>query len=263
MKAALLVLFLSGAATAQNRTTLVDAPLSVLLPMAENEVPMLQSEFRQLLAQHSALLLPTRSSWNSAVAAVGRKDCDVNDECLQQLAQASTSLYALFASIEGDPAGTVLRATGRVVDRQGRLVRAKVQVTNAASGPVAAQLALRQLLFELELDQLSSSPPIAGVNTPASPPSPVRIAAWVTLGAAIGAAGSSLGFGLTALPVDGQFTTGEQRRATRSAMLSLGTGLGAAALLATSLVLFSTSGPVTLLACPTAGGGVVVARGQF
>lgn len=265
MKAArgtLLVLTLAGVAAAQGRASLVDAPLAVLMSMPRDEVHALQSDFRQALARHQAVLLPTRSSRNSAVAVLGRNDCAVHDDCLQQLALASTSLYALFASIERNAAATELTVTGRVVDRDGRLVRARVRLTRAATGPAPAQDALQQLLLELQLDALPvvlTSRPVEGLAPPPLPelssaPRPVRVAAWVTLGAAIGAAGASLGFGLSAAT---------QLQGDRAVPIALGTGLGAGALLATSLVLFWVSGPVTIAAGPSAGGGAVFVRGRF
>ena len=170
-----------------------------------------------------------------------------------------------------------------MVDRDGRLVRARVRIIGAATGSAPAPDALRRLLLELQLDTLPAvltvrtangfiAPPPMRVEVSA-PPAPARVAAWMTLGAAASAAATSLAFGLTAasqlgtLPPDGRFTTEAQAllqvQGNRFATLSLGTGLGAGALLATSLALFSASGPVTVAAAPSSSGGEVIVRGRF
>jgi hypothetical protein len=282
-RATLLLLSLAGVSFAQSRTTLVDAPLAVLMSMPEAEIRALQSEFRQVLARHDAVLIPTRSSWNKAVASVGRTDCGLHDACLQQLALASGSVYALFASVERDAAATEVTVTGRVVDRDGRRVRERTLLTRAGIGRASVQAALHQLVFELKLDELPAvleSRPVATLPSaplllPASSaePPPARVAAWVTMGAAVSAAATSLAFGLTAasqlsaLPPDGRLTSEDQARlqleGNRSASIALGTGLGAGALLATSVGLFLVSGPVTISAAPTRDGGGVFASGRF
>jgi hypothetical protein len=280
-RATVLMLALAGVSFAQSRTTLVDAPLAMLMSISDEELQALQSEFRQELARHEAVLIPTRSSWKKAIAAVGRTDCGVHDACLQQLAVMSGSLYALFASVERDAAGTEVTVTARVVDRDGRRVRALTRVTCTGTGRASIQTALHQLVLELKLDALppvleslpvearsSTSPVVLTVEPP-----PARIAAWVTMGAAVSAAATSLAFGLTsasqlhALPADGHFTSEDQARlqveGNRSASIALGTGLGAGALLATSVGLFLVSGPVNITAAPTREGGAVFASGRF
>lgn len=279
-RATLLMVALSGVSFAQSRTTLIDAPLGVLMSMPDGEVLALQSEFRQALARHEAVLIPTRSSWNKAVAALGRTDCGVHDACLKELAVTSGSLYALFASVERDAAGTEVIVTGRVVDRDGRQVRPRARLTCAGTGRASVQVALQQLVHELELDALPAvlesrpveMPPLRLV-LPAPETPPTRVAAWVTMGAAISAAATSLAFGLTAasqlhgLPADGHFTSEDQARlqveGNRSATIALGTGLGAGALLATSVGLLLVSAPVTIGAAPTPDGATIFASGRF
>lgn len=286
VRATLVLLTLAGGAAAQSRTTLVDAPLAVLMSMPEEEVQALQSDFRQALARHDAVLLPTRSSWKKAVSAVGREDCNINDACLQQLALTSGSLYALFASVERNAAGTELMVTGRVVNREGGLARPRVQLTRADTGRASVLAALQQLLVELQLDTLPAvlafrpgealpAPPPPPLLLPERPPAPAptQVAAWVTLGVAVSATATSLAFGVKAasqlhgLPADGRFISEEQARrqveGNRAASIALGTGLGAGALLATSLGFFLLSGPVQVGAGPTGDGGAVFASGRF
>ena len=293
-----LMVLLAGVALAQGRPTLIDAPLDVRVPMPDAQVKVLQSEFRQSLARSRSVLVPTSSSWKQAISALRRQDCDVRDECLRQLALNANSLYALFASVERNAAGTELTATGRIVNQDGRLTRPTVRVTVPASGRTAAIDALQKLLARLEIDQLPavlSAEPLtqspeqaprsvsaAGLAPPPLPPpevmsvrkaSPARVAAWVTLGASVAAAGASVGFGvsaatqLSALPSDGRFIdegqAQQQRVIDRSAAIALGAGIGAGALLVTSVVLFTASSPVTVAALPSATGGTVVFAGRF
>lgn len=280
-RATVLLLALAGVSFAQSRTTLVDAPLGMLMSMSDEELLALQSEFRQELARHQAVLIPTGTSWKKAIAAVGRTDCGVHDACLQQLAVLSGSLYALFASVERDAAGTEVTVTGRVVDRDGRRVRSLTRVSCTGTKRASIQTALHQLILELKLDALPSvlESPQVETRSSTSPvvlvadPPPARIAAWVTMGVAVSAAATSLAFGLTSasqlqgLPADGRFTSEDQARlqveGNRSATIALGTGIGAGALLATSVSLFVLSGPVTVTAAPTREGGAVFASGRF
>lgn len=293
------MLLLAGVSFAQGRPTLVDAPLEVRVPMPDAQLKALQSEFRQALARNNAVLVPTSSSWKLAISNLRRQDCDVRNECLRQLALNANSLYALFASVERNAAGTELTATGRIVNQDGRLTRPTVRITAPASSKTAAIDALKLLLLQLEIEKLpavlssepvaeSSAPPpprpvdSSGFAPPPLPPpevtvlrrtSPARVAAWVTLGASIAAAGVSAGFGisaasqLSALPADGRFVdenqAAQQRIIDRSASISLGAGIGAGALLVTSLVLFSAASPVTVAAMPSATGGTVVVAGRF
>ena len=69
VRATLLLLSLAGASFAQSRTTLVDAPLAVLMSMPEAELRALQSEFRQVLARHDAVLELVEQQ---ALAGLGR-----------------------------------------------------------------------------------------------------------------------------------------------------------------------------------------------
>ncbi|MDP2273959.1 MAG: hypothetical protein Q8K32_24675 [Archangium sp.] len=287
------VVLLAGVGFAQGRATLVDAPLDVRVPMPDVQVKALQSEFRQALARSSNVLVPTSSSWKQAIAALRRQDCDVRNECLRQLAVNANSLYALFASLERNAAGTELTATGRIVNQDGRITRNTVRLTAPAAGPTAALDALKLLLQRLEIEKLPgvlSAEPVAAAPAPAdtglAPPpfplpevtlvqrtSPARVAAWVTLSGAIASAGVSAGFGfsaaaqLAALPADGRLANeaqaAQQRVIDRSATIALGAGIGTGVLLVTSVVLFSASSPVTVAALPSAKGGTVVVAGRF
>lgn len=160
-----------------------------------------------------------------------------------------------------------------MVDRDGRLVRERL--TSAAIGPGPEEQLLRLLLLELRLDELPAvltvrkgeGVIVAPLQQSAPGPAPARIAAWATFGAALAATATSLGFGLAAAGELGAPLRGDQTRLKEqgewSATFALGTGFGATALLATSLVLFSVSEPVTFTAGPAGGGGAVSVQGRF
>lgn len=252
-RALLFAFTIAHVASAQGKPTLVDYPLDVKVPMVEAKLNALQDDFRLLLARSPALRVSTKTSWKAATAALKRQDCDVRDECLQQLATTAGTLYALYASVEQNAAATEVTVTGRVVNQDGQQVRAPVTMRAPRSGPLheAAHAALTQLLAALELEKLSAvltppaeakpppeAPRVADAPTrpaeplvlvlpslPASPPerplSGVRVGAFVAGGAAVAAAGVAVGFGLTAsalrssLPSDGQLRDEAQVRAQR------------------------------------------------
>lgn len=275
-----LLCLLSSAALAQSKPTLIDAPLDVRVPMSASASDKLQSEFRQLLARKSGTLVPTTSNWKIAVAALKRQDCDVRDECLRQLAVNGSSLYALFASVERNAAGTELTALGRVVNQDGALVREPLRITVSAASKTASLDALTQLVAALKLDALpltltpppaptpvvAAQPPPARVDPmtlPPPPPPPVaevrqpapsgvsgaRVGAFITLGLAIAAGGTSAGFGISAaslrgqLPLDGRFTSQSQidtqLTINTNATIALGAGIGGGVALVAALILFA------------------------
>lgn len=229
------LLWLTGSALAQGKPTLVDYPLDVKLTLPASQQEELQTTFRQLLARNPAVLVATRGQWKAAVAALKRQDCEVRDECLQQLATTASTLYALYASVEQNAAGTEVTATGRVVNQDRLQVRSRLTFTVPRKGRLedAARDALNRLLGALELEKLSavltqpvpepkapeplvSDAPLAPraddlvLVVPALPPEPnpqaqveagvrpARVGAWVTGGLAVAAAGACAGFGVSA-----------------------------------------------------------------
>ena len=287
------VVLLPALASAQARATLVDAPLDVRMPVSGAQLEALQSEFHQLLARRSGTLVPTPSAWKAANAALRRQDCDVRDECLRQLAINGSSLYALYASLERNAAGTELTASARVVNQDGELVRGPVKVTVSAAAKDANSNALAQLLAALKLDTLPavlekkpapvvtappSTPPSPATNAgpppppppivvtaplPETPARPARVASFVVFGLAGAAAITSAGFGLSAamqrseLPADGRFVSEaqaqQQGRVNGFASVSLGAGIGAGVSLVAAFVLFAVSGPGAVAVAPAIG----------
>ena len=301
MRLVSLLVLCAAPALAQGTPTLVDAPLDLRIPMPAAKAKAAQDDLRRLLAMRRDLLVPTGSAWKTATGALKRQDCDVRDECLKQLALNAQTLYALFASVERNAAGTEVTATGRVVNQDGRLVRPPTQVTVSAASRNPVQDALRALLDKLDLGALPAvltpepkveptpvpAPQPVVVTTPPPPPpepqpvlvtSPTgpsagRIVAGVTLGVGIAAAAVSATFGIlgatqrSGLPVDGRFTTDaqaqQQARVDTFASVSLGTGIGAGVLLVTSVVLFATSSSVSVAVVPSRDGAAFALSGRF
>jgi hypothetical protein len=291
---ALLVLF-AGAAAGQGRPTLVDCPLNVKTEVSDAVIADLQDDLRQQLARNPGVLVPTRSSWMAAVAALKRNDCEVRDECLQQLAVSAGVLYAMSLSLELNGAGDVT-ATGRVVSQDGVVVRPpeSVQIAKLATFQDGARTALTLLLGKLKLDTLSPVPARAPVEASegketivAVQPTPsrgLRRGSFVTGALAIASAAVAAGFGISAmtargtLPANGHFTSEAQARAQASvnqgATIALGAGLGAGVLGAASIALFVLSSPASVPTpaaapapsvslAPTPGGATLVLSGRF
>jgi hypothetical protein len=300
-KLAVFAVLLGGHAFAQGRPSVVDYPLDVKASVTEAQVAELQDDFRQLLARNSGILVPTRTAWKMAVAAHKRQDCEIRDECLQQLAISAGTLYALYASVERNVAGTEFTATGRIVNQDGVQVRAPVQAklskkkTAFADG---AKAVLAELLTRLQLEKLSSvlAPkevkkvePIAeqkpaDVQLFTPPPTPpaeaaptaLRPFAWVAGGLALASGGVAAGFGLTAmsaragLPSDGRLLDESQARAqasvNRGATIALASGIAAVALAGVSATMFVLSAPSPGSALSVAvapGGAAMTLSGRF
>ncbi len=283
-----LCFLVSAAVLAQGRPTLVDSPLDVKTAVSDAVIAELQDDLRQQLARNPGVLVPTRSNWKAAVAALKRNDCEVRNECLQQLAVSAGVLYAMYLSLERNTLGEVT-ATGRVVNQDGVLVRApeSVKVPKQATFQDAARGALTELLTKLKLESLS--PVLAkpaeepkGKETivvlrdaPQASPG-LRTGGFVTGALAIASAAVAAGFGISAmttrgtLPANGRFTGEDQARAQASvnqgATIALGAGIGAVALGATSIVMFVLSTPASapsMTVAPGPGGATLLLSGQF
>ncbi len=289
---ALVLLFVASTALAQGKPTLVDFPLDVKSAVSEPQLTELQDDFRQLLARNNGLLVPTRTNWKLAVAAHKRQDCEVRNECLQQLAISAATLYAMYCSVEKNASGEVT-ATGRVVNQDGVLVRPpeQVKLPKGARFTDTAREALKQLLIKLALEKLSpvlekrveepKEPkeavlvlPIAPAAQP--PTSGLRPVGFVTGGLAVAAAAVAVGLGVSAstaraaLPSDGHFLDEGQARSQASvnqaATLAFVSGTLAVALASTSVVMFVLSAPsrqTVLTLAPGPGGATMLFTGRF
>lgn len=280
------------AARAQGKPTLIDHPLEVKSAVADAQVAALQDEFRMLLARSSGVLLSTKSSMKAAVGALKRQDCDVRNECLQQLAITAGTLYALYAQLEKNAAATEVTATGRVVNQDGVMARpiTRVTVPRTTTFEDAARDAMAQLIEKLALDKLSpvldrpaeaakpSAPdaPIVLVQAPPSEPptSGLRIAGVVVGVGALGAAGLAIGMTVSAfsargtLPSDGRLVDDAQVRTQASvnqnATIGLVSGVAAGVLGLASVLMIANGGSSASVALvPSPGGAVVGVAGSF
>ena len=293
-KFGLIALFVATAAYAQGKPTLVDFPLDVKSAVSDTQLVELEDDFRQMLARNTGILVPTRTNWKLAVAAHKRQDCEVRNECLQQLAISAATLYAMYCSVEKNASGEVT-ATGRVVNQDGALVRPPEQVKVARRGTFneGAHEALTLLLARLELEKLSpvltkpdevkkpgTPEPIILVTAPPPEPesSPLRPAGLVVAGLAVVSAAVAIGFGVSAasarggLPADGHLRDESQAQVQRSvnqgATISLASGAAAVALGVTSFVMLvlssrSSSATASLTLAPGPGSATLLLTGEF
>lgn len=298
---ALCFALLAVAAAAQGKPTVIDHPLDVKTAITDAQQNALQDDFRQLLARTHGILMPTRSNWQAAVTALRRQDCGIRDECLRQLATTAGTLYALYASVERNAAGTELTATGRVVNQDGVQVRAPASVTvkKKDSFELAAREALVQLVAKLELDKLSPvltpapekvtpleafpappmpppADPVTGVNVPhAQPGTPgLKAAGYVFGGLAVASGAVAAVFGGMAasaragLPSSGPLLDESQVRTQGSvnqgATIALAAGVTAGVFAITSIALLAASPSTASVALtPVPGGAAMVVGGRF
>lgn len=283
---------LSAAALAQGRPTLVDHPLEVKSAVSDAQLTTLQDDFRMQLARSTGVLLPTKTAWKAAVAALKRGDCEVRNECLQQLAVSAGTLYALYAQIEKNASGSEVTATGRVVNQDGQQARPIVRVTvgRTTTFEDAAHEALGQLISKLDLEKLSpvlakpaepkadAKVSLGDLPPPPPPPEPstsgLRVAGIVVGVGALGAAVACAGFGVSALsargqlPSDGRLTGQSQVRLQQSvdqgATVSLATGVAAGVLGVAAIVMVAAGGhSASVSLSPAPGGAALALTGSF
>lgn len=281
-------LFAAGSALAQGKPSLVDCPLDVKAAVSDTVAAELQDDFRLMLARAPGVLVPTKTNWKLVVAAHKRSDCEVRNDCLQQLAISGGTLYAMYTSVEKNAAGDVT-ATGRVVNQDGVVAREPQSVTvpKRSTFQDGAREALGQLLTKLKLPELSPvlerpkeekkpTETIVVVKEAPPPASGLRTAGFVTGALALAGGAVAAGFGVSALttrgalPANGHFTSEDQARGQASvnqgATLALVSGSAAVALAATSVVLFVLSAPspsASVSAAPTPGGATLMFTGRF
>jgi hypothetical protein len=293
---AIVVVLSSALCLAQGKPTLVDYPLDIKAALPQSRAEELQDDFRLLLVRNNGILVPTKSNWKSAVAALKRSDCDVRNECLQQLATTAGTLYALYASLKRNIAATQVTVTGRVVNQDGAVSRPMITVTvplkRGATIVDAGREALQQLLTQLELEKLSpvlsepAQPPAVANNPPPAnaPPPPMvlvqappppaaeqtgvsglRIGAWVAGGAALASAAIAVGFGATALgargtlPSDGKFTSPAQAQA--QATVNQGATVALACGIGAAVLAATSATLFVVSAHPMPGGGAGISVG--
>lgn len=164
----------ASVAAAQSKPTLIDYPLDVRSTVTNAQLTTLQDDFRQMLARGPAVLLSTRSNWKVAVGALKRQDCDVRNECLQQLATTAGTLYAIYASVERNAASTEVTAC-RCGGPEGRWTRrtwsrsttgtSNFTVNNAGNLAASFNLTLSGS-SQWSINPTAGTSPAAGNSTP-------------------------------------------------------------------------------------------------
>lgn len=138
----------------------------------------LQVYFELQLAALKAFESPPSSRVSQALLQQAGKGCDQKDVCLRFLAEATSSVYATFATIGLDAKGEAYVVAARVVRVDGERVRT-VQNLTFTKGPKVsfvdgAKVALRELIERLKLGELEPTLPVKSPDSPvATKPEPV------------------------------------------------------------------------------------------
>lgn len=130
--------------------------------LATDEREWLKAFTEVRLARTPGIRLAGSARLEDAVRSAKGRDCETNDACLVYLANATDSLYGVFARIRRDPASGDWMMVARVVRADGTLVRTTVR--RAAKAPNATTLdrakALVADVFDaLDLRSLPEAPP--------------------------------------------------------------------------------------------------------
>jgi hypothetical protein len=174
------------------------------------DIDELQKEFVRLI-RRSGAMVPDTATHEKALRDLKRQDCDREDECLRQLAQRSSSLYAVYAQVDLNIEGTVV-VSGRIVRDDGQ-VEVPVQTMTFPMGhdtfKDVARVGLGRLIDKMRVGKLSSVRPASRPSAldesslSAPPlvvreggPTPMRIASFGMLG--LGGAGLITGLALIA-----------------------------------------------------------------
>ena len=276
----------ASVATAQNALPeLAPFPLEIIRT-SEDCTREDRDELKKLLPmmlRTAEVTVPGSARLTAALSELNREDCDRDDACLAKLGTLSGSLYAFYGQVDFDLDGNVV-ASGRVVRDDGRAVRGPRTVKiPAANGrfKVTAQVALKQLLAELDVSGLSPVRPLEpGAEVRAEPltGSSTR-RPWSGVGVAgIVAGAASVGVGIGFLATAGEVRTdrsqgvqrvfnedaskvaGVQRsQAVAVSLLAAGAGL---AVLGAGLIVLGPVETVTTVV-PTNGGAAVMMTGRL
>ncbi len=164
MRSILVTVLFAGVAGAQvAQPSLTPFPLEIKRTpssFSKKDGDELKKEFVRLTRKVS--LVPDNASLDSALAELKRQDCEREDECLKQLAQKGSTLYALFADVEFTLTGQVV-ATGRVIRDDGKLMGAPAKVSMVKGKDAfkdMAKVALVRLLDELKVASLPPYRPV-------------------------------------------------------------------------------------------------------
>ncbi len=236
-----------------------------------------------MMLRTADVTVPGSARLTAALAALHREDCDRDDACLAQLGKLAGSLYGFYGQVDFDLDGNVV-ASGRVVRDDGRAVRGPLTVkipSATARFKVTAQVALKQLLTELDVAGLSPVRPLEPVAEARAEPMTVSSTRrpWNGVGVAgIVAGAAAVGGGITLFATAGEARTntsqGVQRvfiedadkvagiqrsQALGVALLAAGAGL---AVLGAGLIVLGPVETVTTVV-PTNGGAAVMMTGRL
>lgn len=136
------------------RVPLAPFPLelkSVPKAATEKQKSALARELRRVVA--TVCETPNVLTIEDALRAIKRQDCDRDDECLQQFATASKSLYALYAAVEVSADEKRVTVLGRVV-RDDKMIMGAVERVERTRAPKesfedAAKKAIAELVDRL------------------------------------------------------------------------------------------------------------------
>lgn len=132
---------------------------------SQKERDSLQAAFELQVAASRAIETPTSARIAQALSLPQGKGCDLQDTCLRFLAEATNSVYALFATIGLDPRGESYVLSARVMRADGEIVRNIQELTFAKGRAVSftdgGKAALRELIDRLKLGELDTAVPVA------------------------------------------------------------------------------------------------------
>ena len=130
------------------------------------------------LARTPGIQLAGSTRVEDAVRSPKGKDCETKDSCLRHLAEATDSLYAVYARLRREPIGGEMMMTARVVRLDGTVVKS---ISRRAQPEKNVELleTCRTLVFNvveaLELKALPDTLPVADVFSPLPPPPMVSV----------------------------------------------------------------------------------------
>jgi hypothetical protein len=172
VKALTVVAWLAASAASAQGARLAVHPLE-LREMTAAQREIVQAQFDVMLARITDIRLAGSTTVEDALRKPAGKGCETRDDCLRFLAEATESLYAVYARMRPDPLGKELVVHARVVRWDGTVVR-KVTMSLAIKEGVELTETARKLLVnlidELELNELSATMQVQSVAKAGAPP---------------------------------------------------------------------------------------------
>ena len=174
---AIVALGLAPLALAEDRRVAVHPLDARELTVEQRE--WLKAFFDVRLARTAGIRTAASSRIEDALATPKGRDCETKDSCLRYLAEATGSLYAVYARVRREPLGGELLVTARVVRADGAVVR-KVSRRAQPQQNVELMDTCRTLVASavdaLELSRLPSQLPLNEPLQPSTLPPPPLLA---------------------------------------------------------------------------------------